>query len=68
MLEVAMKTTIKTLYEKGYNKSQVAAMLHVDRKTVRKVLRESNEKKEVTCKKYPSMFDGYREYLEIQIN
>ena len=68
MLEVAMKTTIKTLYEKGYNKSQIALMLHVDRKTVRKILNESNEGKEVTCKKYPSMFDEYREYLEIQIN
>lgn len=68
MLEVAMKTTIKTLYEKGYNKSQIALMLHEDRKTVRKILNESNEEKEVTCKKYPSMFDEYREYLEIQIN
>lgn len=61
------ETTIKTLYEKGYNKSQIASMLGVDRKTVRKVLKGFDDGKEVTCKKYPSMFDEYREYIEIQI-
>ena len=40
MLEVDMKTTIKTLYQKGYNKTQIGRMLDIDRKTVRKVLKE----------------------------
>lgn len=67
MLEVAMRTTIKTLYDKGYNKSQIAEMLHVERKTVRKILNAFAEGKEVNSKAYPSMFDEYREYIEIQI-
>jgi transposase len=67
MLEVAMRTTIKTLYDKGYNKSQIAEMLHVDRKTVRKIINNFVDGKEVNSKAYPSMFDEYREYIEIQI-
>ena len=35
MLEVDMKTTIRTLYKKGYNKTQIGRMLGIDRKTVR---------------------------------
>lgn len=35
-----MKTTIKTLYQKGYNKTQIGRMLSIERKIVRKVLRE----------------------------
>ena len=41
MLEVDMKTTIRTLYKKGYNKTQIGRMLGIDRKTVRKVLKEN---------------------------
>ena len=37
MLEVAMKTTIRTLYSKGYSKTMIGKMLDIDRKTVRKV-------------------------------
>ncbi|WP_146127075.1 terminase gpP N-terminus-related DNA-binding protein, partial [Clostridium liquoris] len=33
-----MNTTIITLFKKGYNKTQIANMLKVDRKTVRNVL------------------------------
>ena len=51
MLEVDMKTTIKTLYQKGYNKTQIGRMLGVDRKTVRKVLREETQEKETVQKK-----------------
>lgn len=32
MLETDMKTTIKTLYQKGYNKTQIGWMLGIDRK------------------------------------
>jgi transposase-like protein len=35
MLEVHMQTTVKTLFEKGYSKTQIAKMLEIDRKTVR---------------------------------
>ena len=43
MISEAMKTTIKTLFEKGYNKSQISRMLQIDRKTVRAKLKESDE-------------------------
>ncbi|MGI5999345.1 MAG: terminase gpP N-terminus-related DNA-binding protein, partial [Lutispora sp.] len=33
-----MYTTIKTLFDKGYNKTQIANMLGIDRGTVRNVL------------------------------
>ena len=39
MISEAMKTTIKTLFEKGYNKSQISRMLQIDRKTVRAKLK-----------------------------
>lgn len=43
MLEVAMKTTIKTLYQKGYNKTQIGRMLGIDRKMVGRVLKTDTE-------------------------
>ena len=67
-----MKTTIRTLYQKGYNKTQIAKTLGIDRKTVRKVLK-SSEGKEVSettivdKKPYPSMLDEYKEFIEIQV-
>lgn len=42
MISEEMKITIKTLYEKGYNKSQISRMLKIDRKTVRAKLKESD--------------------------
>ncbi|WP_373845448.1 hypothetical protein [Clostridium sp.] len=39
MLGVAMQTTIKTLFEKGYNKAQIARMLNIDRKTEGKIVK-----------------------------
>lgn len=44
MLGVAMHTTIQTLSKKGYNKTQIAKILEIDRKTVRRILNELNEK------------------------
>ncbi len=74
MLEVDMKTTIKTLYQKGYNKTQIGRMLGIDRKTVRKVLKtdtsEQNQAEKNIEQKpsvWPSMLDDYREYIEIQL-
>lgn len=72
MLEVDMKTTIKTLYQKGYNKTQIGRMLGIDRKTVRKVLNETTQEKMAEQKKqegiWPSMLDEYREYIDIQLS
>ncbi|MDD6656313.1 MAG: IS21 family transposase, partial [Lachnospiraceae bacterium] len=71
MLEVDMKTTIKTLYQKGYNKTQIGRMLGIDRKTVRKVLKDDANQKEngqgIQDSVWPSMLDEYREYIEIQL-
>ncbi len=41
---IEMHTTIKTLFTKGYSKSNIARMLDIDRKTVRKILKELDEK------------------------
>lgn len=71
MLEVAMKTTIKTLYQKGYNKTQIGRMLGIDRKTVRKVLTEPEQSEIVPDSNqtvWPSMLDEHRQYIEIQLN
>lgn len=68
-----MKTTIKTLYKKGYNKTQIGRVLGIDRKTVRKTLREAeNESQKQNTsppkrKGWPSMLDEYREFIEIQL-
>ena len=69
MLEVDMKTTIKTLYQKGYNKTQIGQMLGIDRKTVRKVLKENEAPTAPEQAKavWPSMLDEYREYIQIQL-
>lgn len=68
MLEVDMKTTIKTLYQKGYNKTQIGRMLDIDRKTVRKVLNDdTQEKGSGQGSGWPSMLDAYREYIQIQL-
>jgi|GEM_PF-1618809 len=63
-----MHTTIKTLYEKGYNKSQIARILKVDRKTVRKVLKALDENGYVEHKTKPSILDPYKEYINIQVS
>ena len=68
MLEEAMKITIQTLYQKGYNKTQIARMLSVDRKTVRKVLREAEAKDPPEKPVWPSMLDDHREFIETQMN
>jgi len=59
-----MQTTIKTLYAQGYNKSQIARMLHVDRKTIRKVIKsKENGDMEIPQKEYASQFDPYKDYI-----
>ncbi len=68
VLGIEMHTTIKTLYEKGYNKSQIARILKVDRKTVRKVLKALDENGYVEHKTKPSILDPYKECINIQVS
>ena len=67
MLGVEMHTTIKTLFSKGYNKSQIANLLDTDRKTVRKVLKELDDKGIVERKKRTSILDEYKYYINAQV-
>lgn len=61
MPEVDMKTIIKILYKNRYNMSHVGTMLGINRKTVRKVLKEAAQGKEKIQEKqnkaWPSMLD-----------
>ncbi|WIF96136.1 IS21 family transposase [Caminicella sporogenes] len=61
-----MHTTIDTLFKKGYNKTQIAKMLKIDRKTVRTVLEKLEKHGCVERKEYPSILDPYKEYINIQ--
>ncbi|WP_245641269.1 helix-turn-helix domain-containing protein [Thermovenabulum gondwanense] len=63
-----MHTTIKTLFTKGYNKSSIARMLNIDRKTVRKVLKVLNDKDFIERKERISILDPYKEYIAIQVS
>ena len=45
MISEDMKTTIKTLYEKGYNKSQISRMLKIDRKGLQTSTLKFNRRK-----------------------
>ena len=65
MISEDMKTTIKSLFEKGYNKSQIARMLDIDRKTVRRKLNEYNPS--LQKKKRESILDPYKEYINIEV-
>lgn len=67
MLGVHMHTTINTLFKKGYNKTQIANMLKIDRKTVRNVLKQIEEKGCVERKEYPSILDPYKEFIHISV-
>lgn len=64
MLGVEMQTTIKTLFNKGHNKSQISKLLGIDRKTVREILKQIELKGCVERNKKPSVIDEYKEYIE----
>jgi len=68
MLEVYMQTTVKTLFERGYSKTQIAKMLGIDRKTVRKVLKNPDKEYKMEKKPHPSLLDEHREFIEASIN
>jgi len=63
-----MQTTVKTLFEKGYSKTQIAKMLGIDRKTVRKVLKNPDKEYVIEKKPHPSMLDEHHEFIEANIN
>jgi transposase len=64
MISEGMKTTIISLFEKGYNKSQIARMLDIDRKTVRDKLNKKDSLE--PTKKRESILDPHKEYISIE--
>ncbi len=60
-----MYTTITTLFDKGYNKSQIAKMLEIDRGTIREVLKRIANGEE---KPVPTIIDSYKEIIDTKIN
>jgi len=38
-----MQTTVKTLFEKGHSKTRIGEILGIDRKTVRKILKQPDK-------------------------
>jgi len=62
-----MQITVKTLFEKGYNKTQIAKMLQIDRKTVRKVLKDQDKDSVMVKKPHPSILGEHREFIEAGI-
>jgi len=64
MLGGAMYTTIKTLWDKGHNKSEIARMLKHDWKTVAKVIKKVEAGEEVPVKKpHPKILNSYHELI-----
>lgn len=63
-----MYTTIKTLFDKGYNKTQIAQMLEIDRGTVRNVLKKIEKGEEIKRKEVGSILDPYKEIIQIKAN
>lgn len=67
--EVAMQTTIKSLYKKGYSKTHISKILGISRNTVRKIIDSEERGEEQLVKKpHPSILDEYHEFIEIQLN
>src|SRR5690606_13982542 len=62
-----MYTTIKTLFDKGYNKTQISKMLEIDRGTVREVLRRIENGEEIKRKSVPSILDPFKDIINIKV-
>jgi transposase len=67
VLRENMHTTIKTLFDKGYNKSQIAGMLEIDRGTVREVLKRIEDGKEIKRKSVPTILDPYKDIINTKL-
>ena len=64
MLRIAMYITIKTLYEKGHNKSEIARMTRHDWKTISKVIKAIKAGNEVPIiKPHPKILDLFKEQI-----
>lgn len=61
-----MYTTIKTLFDKGYNNTQIAKMLEIHRGTVRNVLKKVQNVEEIK-KNVGSILDPYKEIVHIKV-
>lgn len=68
LLRENMYTTIKTLFDKGYSKSQIAKMLDIDRGTVREILKRIENGEEIKRKPVPTIIDKYKEIINTKIN
>lgn len=61
---MAMHTTIETLWKKGMNKSQIAAAINHDWKTVNKVIKAIEAGEQLPIKKpHPKKLDPYQEQI-----
>ena len=63
-----MYTTIKTLFDKGYSKSQIAKMLEIDRGTVREILKRIENGEEIKRKPVPTIIDKYKDIINTKVN
>lgn len=64
MLGMAMNITIKTLFEKGCNKSQIAKITSHDWKTIHKTIKAIKAGKEIPEKKpHPKILDKHKEQV-----
>lgn len=63
-----MHITIKTLYEKGYNKTQIAKIVGCSRKTVRRALSRIERGEEIKRKEVSSIIDPYKEYVQAKVS
>jgi transposase len=67
MLEVNMQLTVKTLFEKGYNKTQIGKILGIHRETVRKILKRIDTKGYIEKQERKSILKPYEEIIKIQV-
>lgn len=68
LLRENMYTTIKTLFDKGYSKSQIAKMLEIDRGTVREILKRIENGEEIKRKSVPTIIDKYKDIINTKVN
>lgn len=67
MLGVHMQTTVKTLFEKGHSKTKIGEILGIDRKTVRKILKNPDKDVHIEKQPHPSVLDKHREFIDVSI-
>jgi len=63
MIKIPMQITIKTLYEKGHNKSEISRMTGHDRKTIRKIIKSLEQGKYLEKKPHPRILDPHKDEI-----